>query len=173
MLLPLPLANLALSLSRLFPANVGQHPHARPGPPRSNVLNFHLRHFHVATSSAHVYFADAPHDLSPARSLASSPLSIVTSPLRTTRPSSPDHFQAARHLSKLGQSALLDWQEDEVSGPDVTRRETLLLLAKMTGNTYFEPHKPGWYNLTDNWNVVRHPLLPPPTRMRALCNFWW
>jgi putative lipase involved disintegration of autophagic bodies len=58
-------------------------------------------------------------------------------------------------MSKRGQSALLDWQEDEVSGPDVTRRETLLLLAKMTSNTYFEPYKRGWYNLTDDWNVVR------------------
>lgn len=61
-------------------------------------------------------------------------------------------------MSKRGQSALLDWQEDEVPGPDVMRRETLLLLAKMTSNTYFQPYKRGWYNLTDDWNVVRHPL---------------
>jgi hypothetical protein len=171
MLLPIPLANLALSfLNRLFPAHVAQHPHVRPPP--SNALNFHLRHFHVATSSAHVYLADVPHDLFPTSSLASAPLSIVTSPLRTTRPSSPDHFQAARHLSKRGQSATLDWQEDEVPGPDVTRRESLLLLAKMTSNTYFEPSNRGWYNLTDEWNMVRH-LLPRPARMPPLCIFWW
>ena len=59
-----------------------------------------------------------------------------------------------------GQSALIDWQEDEVPGPDVTRRETLLLLAKMTSNTYFEPHTRGWYNLTDEWNVVRYSIYP-------------
>ncbi|KAF8492610.1 Alpha/Beta hydrolase protein [Russula emetica] len=145
MLLPIPLANLALSfLSSLFPEHVDQHPHVRPaGPPSpNNVLNFHLRHFHVATSSAHVYFADAPHDLSKARSLASVPLSIVTSPLRITRPSSLHDFQAARHMSKRGQSALLDWQEDEVFGPDVMRP---IRISK--------PHKRGWYNLTDDWNV--------------------
>jgi putative lipase involved disintegration of autophagic bodies len=63
-------------------------------------------------------------------------------------------------MSQRGQSALLNWQEDEVSGPDVMRRETLLLLAKMTSNTYYEPYKRGWYNLTDDWNVVRY---PPPS----------
>ena len=163
MLLPIPLANTVLSfLSNLFPEHVDQHLHIRPVPPSpNNVLNFHLRHFHVATSSAQLYFADAPHDdLSSANSLSLGPLSIITSPLRTTRPSSHDHFQAARHLSMRGQSALIDWQEDEVPGPDVTRRETLLLLAKMTSNTYFEPHTRGWYNLTDEWNVVRYSIYP-------------
>ncbi len=170
MLLPLPLANLALHfLNRLFPTHVGQHPHL--GPPRGNVLNFQLRHLHAATSSAHVYLADAPHNLSSTSSFASSPYSIVTSPLRTTRPSSLEHFQAARHMSKLGQSAALNWQENEVSGPDVMRRETLLLLAKMTSNTYFEPHNRGWYNLTDEWNVVGYSLLQRRARMPALCKF--
>ena len=149
----------------LFRSHVDQHPHVRPGSASpNNVLNFHLRHFHAATSSAHVYFADAPHDLSRAKSLASEPLSIVTSPVRTTRPASFRHFQEARQMSKLGQSALLNWQEDEVPGPDVMRRETLLLLAKMTSNAYFEPYKRGWYNLTDDWNVVRY---PPPLASRA------
>ena len=63
-------------------------------------------------------------------------------------------------MSMRGQSALLNWQEDEVFGPDVMRRETLLLLAKMTSNTYYEPYKRGWYNLTDDWDVVRQ---PPPS----------
>jgi len=59
-------------------------------------------------------------------------------------------------MSQRGQSAILDWEEDEVTGPDVTRRETLLLLAKMTSNSYFVPGNREWYNLTDEWNVVRH-----------------
>jgi putative lipase involved disintegration of autophagic bodies len=76
------------------------------------------------------------------------------------------NFRAARQMSNRGQSALLNWQEDEVSGPDVLRRETLLLLTNMTSNTYFEPYKRGWYNLTDDWNVVRHPS-PPASRADA------
>jgi lipase ATG15 len=100
-----------------------------------------------------------PHDLSSASSSEfnslSSPLSISTSPVRTTRPSSLDEFTAARHMSMRGQSAMLGWEADEVTGPDVTRRETLLLLAKMTSNSYFVPNANGWYNLTDEWGVVR------------------
>ena len=154
MLLPIPFANLALSLlNRFFPQNVSQHPHVRPP---NDGLNFHLRHVHAATSSAHVYLSDVPHERSTASGFSSTPLSILTSPIRTTRPSSLDAFAAARHMSKRGQSAILDWEEDEVPGPDVTRRETLLLLAKMTSNTYFKPGTKGWYNLTEEWDVVRH-----------------
>lgn len=74
-------------------------------------------------------------------------------------------------MSKRGQSALFNWQEDEVSGPDVMRRENLLLLAKMTSNTYFEPHERGWYNLTDDWNMVRHP--PPGSRADVHSPYFW
>jgi len=73
---------------------------------------------------------------------------------RTTRPSSPEKFTASQHISKRGQSGILDWKEDEVPGRDVTRRETLLLLAKMTGNSYFVPGSSEWYNLTEKWNVA-------------------
>jgi lipase ATG15 len=165
MLLPIPLANLALSfLNTHFPQNASRHPHI--GPPPNDVLNFHLRHFHAATSSAHVYLSDVPHDISSASSFLSAPLSIATSLMRTPRPSSLDEFTAARHMSKRGQSAMLGWEVDEVPGPDVTRRETLLLLAKMTSNTYFTPGTKGWYNLTDEWDVVRRLLQSP----RATCH---
>lgn len=156
MLLPIPLANLVLSLlSTQSPVDVAQRPHVRPSP--KNALNFRLRHFHAATSSAHVYLADVPRNLSSASGFVSAALSIDTSPVRTARPSSPEKFTAARHVSKRGQTAMLDWEVDEVPGPAVTRRETLLLLAKMTSNTYFTPDHREWYNLTDTWNVVRHP----------------
>jgi hypothetical protein len=58
-------------------------------------------------------------------------------------------------MSKRGQNAVLDWEEGQVSGPDVTRRETLLLLAKMTGNSYYVPGYCKWYNLTGEWRLVR------------------
>jgi putative lipase involved disintegration of autophagic bodies len=136
------------------------------------MLTFHLRHVHAATSSAHVYLSDVSHDLSSASGsdfgFLSAPLSISTSPVRTTRPSSPDEFTAARHMSMRGQSAMLGWEADEVAGPDVTRRETLLLLAKMTSNSYFAPGTNGWYNLTDEWDVVR--CLQPASACRdTLC----
>jgi lipase ATG15 len=170
MLLSTPFANLALYfLNKFFPTDVSQHPHARPL--LDNALSFHLRHTHVATSSAQVYFKDVPPELLSVNGLESvPPVSIVTSPVRTTRPPSLHEFTAARHLSKRGRTALLDWKEDEVPGPDVTRRETLLLLAKMTSNTYFVPGNNEWYNLTDEWNVVRY-LFYTVLSLRALPPF--
>ena len=62
--------------------------------------------------------------------------------------------EARRRSIRFAQSPLLDWDEDEVPGPDVESRETLLELAKITNNAYLEPGEPGWYELGDNWNVV-------------------
>jgi lipase ATG15 len=52
------------------------------------------------------------------------------------------------------QSEDIPWQEDEVPGPDVESRETLLELAKMTHNAYMDPNDPAWYELDGNWTVV-------------------
>lgn len=82
-------------------------------------------------------------------------MSIRTSRVRTARPPSFAEVTRARQMSMRGQSAALDWEEEDVLGPDVTLRETLLLLAKMTSDSYFVPGDKGWYNLTEEWNVVR------------------
>ena len=171
MLLPTSLANLALSiLSTLSPSEVSErHPYAKP--PSNNALNFRLRHMHAATSSARVYFADLPPGGPGSASssyLESLPVSIRTSRVRTARPPSFAAITRARHMSMRGQSAMLGWEAGEVIGPDVSRRETLLLLAKMTSNSYFTPGTNGWYDLTDDWDVVRH-LRPAAACDDTLC----
>jgi lipase ATG15 len=156
MLLASPLTNILLPLlHKFFPADIAQHPHARPL--SDNALSFQMRHMHAVASSAQVYFKDVPPEPLSVNGIAYPPaVSIPTSPMRTSRAPSLHEFTAARHMSKHGgQSAILNWQEDEVPGPDVTRRETLLLLAKMTSNSYFVPEHSQWYNLTDEWNLVR------------------
>lgn len=127
----------------LFPPNV----------PQRSTLTFRLRHFHAVTPSAHVYFADVP----PLSTLNADthPLSISTAPVRTSRPISASAFSEARALSMRAQSAALDWEDHEIPGPDISKRETLLLLAKMTSNAYVEPDTDAWYNLTDEWGIVR------------------
>jgi putative lipase involved disintegration of autophagic bodies len=30
----------------------------------------------------------------------------------------------------------------------------------MTSNAYLEPNMDGWYNLTDEWDIVRRPTSP-------------
>jgi lipase ATG15 len=140
--------------SVFLPPDVAQHHSA----PSRNTLNFRLRHLHAVTPSANVYFADVP----PHASLHADaqPLSIPISSVRTARPQSAAAFAEARALSMGGQSATLHWEEDEIPGPDVSKRETLLLLAKMTSNAYIEPNTDGWYNLTDEWDIVRRPTSP-------------
>jgi hypothetical protein len=145
----LSLANLIIPLFNIFfPPNVPQRPLS------SQTLTFQLRHFHVVTPSAHVYFADAPSSPS-ILNADTQPLSISTAPVRTPRPISAAAFSEARAFSMHAQSAALDWEDHEIPGPDVTKRETLLLLAKMTSNAYVEPDTDAWYNLTDEWGIVR------------------
>lgn len=57
---------------------------------------------------------------------------------------------------RFGQSEPLQWDEEEISSPDVDSRETLLELAKMTNNAYVQPDDPEWYELGGGWNSVRH-----------------
>ena len=55
---------------------------------------------------------------------------------------------------KYSQSTLLNWGEEEIVGPDVESRETLLALAKMTSNAYLQPDDKEWYSLGKNWTTV-------------------
>ncbi|GJE94583.1 alpha/beta hydrolase [Phanerochaete sordida] len=117
-----------------------------------NELLFELRHVHAVSPDARVVWAD----VSRANALAgdSHGYSASTRIVKTTRPSSHDAFRRARALSRFSkQSAPLDWDEDEIEGPDVESRKTLLHLAKMTNNAYLEPGEAGWYDLGGDWNV--------------------
>jgi lipase ATG15 len=145
-----PLTNLiSLFFGFFLPPDVSRRFISHP----YNTLDFRLRHFHAVTPSAHVYFADVPFHSSLHTDVQ--PLSIPTSPVRTARPQSAAAFAEARSLSIRGQSAVLDWEVEDIQGPDISKRETLLLLAKMTSNSYVEPDTDGWYNLTNDWDVVR------------------
>lgn len=142
-----PLVNL------LFPDGFESSQRPLPKP-----LNFELRHLHAVTSSAHVYFSDIPPS-SPYRTTnADDPLSLQPRLITRHRPSSSDAFQLSRTRSiRKGESdASLGWEEDEVEAPDVESRETLLVLAKMTSNAYYDgPDENGWYDLGGNWTAVR------------------
>ncbi|XP_006459987.1 hypothetical protein AGABI2DRAFT_67491 [Agaricus bisporus var. bisporus H97] len=76
---------------------------------------------------------------------------------------SASSFQSARRRSRLyGESAALTWSEDEVEGPDVSNKEMLITLAKMTANAYVEAKDSEWYDLKDRWNSS-HPFGWSPT----------
>ncbi|ETW83412.1 hypothetical protein HETIRDRAFT_458744 [Heterobasidion irregulare TC 32-1] len=156
-MLPLSLTSFIFPLLTYFTPDAparSQRPLLRPQPP---ALQFELRHQHAVTPSAHVYFSDIP----PLRASAngdggSYPQSyaVHTRPVVTHKPASAAAFARARTRSmQRAESEALWWDEDEVQGPDTEKRETLLMLAKMTSNAYIAPTDPGWYDLGGNWTV--------------------
>lgn len=54
---------------------------------------------------------------------------------------------------RYGQNDGALWSQEEVLGPDVTDRETLLCLAKMSYNAYSAGPDVGWYNV-DGFNTA-------------------
>ncbi|KAF8888293.1 hypothetical protein BD779DRAFT_1524577 [Infundibulicybe gibba] len=121
-----------------------------PTPLSPAPLRFQLRHEHATSASSRNIFSDLP-----ASFISADPHIVSTRPIRSHRPNSFAQFTAARHRSfEQGQSAAdLGWSDVDVHGPDVRRRETLLTLAKMTYNTYYQPGDKDWYDLSDEgWN---------------------
>lgn len=80
---------------------------------------------------------------------------IRTRSLEVPRPPSfTALLQATKRSLRFGQSEALDWKDEEIIGPNVEHRETLLELAKMTNNAYVAPDDPAWYELDEKWSVV-------------------
>ena len=129
-------------------------PH-EPTQTESNELIFRLKHLHGHTGSR-ILFSDVLSPTSNAFSSISDNIrGIHTQRIRTSFIPNRDEIESARRISMtLGESAVLQWEEDEVEGPDVGRRETLLALAKMTYNAYVCPLLP----LSVNLNPVARTL---------------
>ena len=135
-----------------------------------DLLSFELRHHHAVSGNAHVIFSDTK------PSSFQEPFKVRTRRHTTYRPSSFDNFSAARLLKSRGQghltSSVLGWEEDEVLGPDVEKRETLLTIAKMANNAYvMDPSDAEWYDLGGNWTSVCTPFRSRETmRCSSLLN---
>jgi hypothetical protein len=123
--------------------------------PASTILNLELRHHHAVSSAARVVFADAPQAQEYSYSGGRTFHRVRTRPIKTHRPPSFDSFSEARIRSiRHAQSQDLHWNREEVVGPDVESRETLLELAKMTSNAYVKHEDSYWYDLGDRWSEV-------------------
>lgn len=117
-------------------------------------LRFELRHVHAVSPEARVVWSDMRHQ-DPLLSGDDHAYRAQTRRLKAAKPSSLGAFRRALALSRFSrQTMLLDWDEDEIEGPDVENRKTLLNLAKMTNNAYLEPGEAEWYDLGGDWNVV-------------------
>ncbi|KAJ3525924.1 hypothetical protein NM688_g8329 [Phlebia brevispora] len=118
-------------------------------------LHFTLRQLHAVSPSSRVVFKDVAASEASLYAAGENLGPIATRRVKSSKPFSHEAFVDARRRSaRFRESVPLDWNDDDVLGPDVTKRETLLLLAKMTSNSYYNtPGAPGWYELGDGWNV--------------------
>ena len=120
-------------------------------------LRFQLRHQHAVTNNSRVLFSDV------APLFVAETYNVNTRYINAHRPSSYSAFSHARLQSIMHmQNQFLPWENVRLLGPNVGSRETLLQLAKMTHNSYFDTDHPNWYDLGDAWNKVclANPILP-------------
>jgi putative lipase involved disintegration of autophagic bodies len=116
-------------------------------------LRFHLRHEHAVSDNSRIVFSNI------APSFSAESYQISTRSVKAYRPDSYAAFSNARTRSmRQMQTVPLSWGDVDVPGPDVRKRETLQLLAKMTYNSYFEQSDKEWYDLGSEWSSVRQSL---------------
>lgn len=121
-------------------------------PPKPRTLSFGLRHEYGLSNSSRPVFANVPVQFAPEA------FTLDTKDVKTYRPQSQRVLMSARMRSSG--SDLLVWDEDEITGPNVNDKNTLLMLAKMTANAYYKnPAEKGWYDLGPDWNSVSPAVL--------------
>jgi hypothetical protein len=147
---------------------------AAPPAPEPRPLTFTLRHQHSVTQGSRIIFSETNN---PNALVSDASYTIRTKPMTVHRPTSMTAHATARSRSmRFGQttSSSLLWDEALVEGPDVVDRETLLTLAKMTNNAYYDSsNQTGWYDLGPKWNTVRLGRVPPcfASRCVLICAF--
>ncbi|KAF6758290.1 Alpha/Beta hydrolase protein [Ephemerocybe angulata] len=155
------LFSLPLAIQALVTTFLGVSEPQQPPP-----LTFELRHEHRLTNTSRIVFSDVKQSNFAAERVYRIPRKILKIP----RPSSHEDFLAARTMSmKDDMSMMLDWQEDEIPGPDVSSRDDLLQFAHMAFNTYYADNTTEWYDVSDRgWDKsTPHGWLPGEDGMRG------
>jgi len=139
-------------LSNLY-ASISSFTSLHP-PGNVNPLTFNLQHVYMSTPSNGILFANIrnPKHVQ-ALGYHSFKLEIPSTRRLAIPRASPGLVQKARQHSRVyGESTVLDWLEDQVDGPDVSSRDVLETLAKMTANAYIQVADKDWYDLSHQWN---------------------
>ncbi|EIN09963.1 alpha/beta-hydrolase [Punctularia strigosozonata HHB-11173 SS5] len=135
------------SIAASLPWHETSNSESVPQPGGRPSLRFGLRHEHAVSPSGHVSFSD----------ISRSP-DLYALRAHSVKRQRLHYFNAEQYLlarrSRLHVTSKDNpWEEDEIIGPDVESRETLLLLAKMTNNAYLNPGETGWYDLGEGWSA--------------------
>jgi hypothetical protein len=156
MLLPSVLTTWFIPLIALLPDSSLFYDYASSSGTRDRLLDsrsslrFELRHLHaVSPTTARVVFADVGPASSEGQSTGKEDVTSYT--LQTL---SIKSFRRPRRAARLSTIVTDDWEEKQILGPDVERRETLLQLAKMSNNAYVMPNDSAWYDLGNSWTPV-------------------
>ncbi|KAF8609879.1 alpha/beta-hydrolase [Ceratobasidium sp. AG-I] len=114
-----------------------------------NQVYFHATQAHESTLAA-----DADNVQTTFSPSNSSSFKLRTRTQTVHQPRFPNDVMRIRERSlRLQESEVIEWDQKEVIAPDVTDRETLQELAKMTGNAYAQPGHSNWYNMSSRWNT--------------------
>jgi len=143
-MLPIP---LFLLLFAIF-STAHEHFHDNPS---KNSLTFQLRHLHTISDDNRILFTNV-NPGSQQSSFSNGGFTVKTTSVKAHRPRKLSLLtQDPEGFSQDGAS----WIEEDIVGPNITDRETLRLLAKMTSNSYLETtDDPLWYDLGGNWTAV-------------------
>ncbi|KAJ7343328.1 alpha/beta-hydrolase [Mycena albidolilacea] len=80
--------------------------------------------------------------------------SLRARPTTVYKPRSLDTFHRARRRSlKFEESECVEWDLQEVLGPDIEDLHTLAQLSRMAGNAYAQPGAKNWYQVDGAWNI--------------------
>ncbi|KAF8990612.1 Alpha/Beta hydrolase protein [Cyathus striatus] len=112
-------------------------------PPQQQQLTFQLRHVHAHTPEGTTVLSDIPSSLMPCE---------MSLPVARTRVYKPPSVASVEAYRKGRGVKSFEWEDEEISGPDVAKRKTLLGLASMAYDTYYEPGHKEWYDVGAGWN---------------------
>ncbi|CAE6461317.1 unnamed protein product, partial [Rhizoctonia solani] len=112
----------------------------------------------LSTVFSYAYTASIPTHISftpesDSQTVLSKPHVLRTRVQTVHQPRSINDIHRVRERSlRLQQSEPIEWVQKNVLAPDVTDRETLQQLARMTANAYAKKGKPNWWEMSERWN---------------------
>jgi len=135
--------------------------------PQNAPITFQLRHQHSITKDSRIVFSDFGPQVSFDGDERQFTIGAVNA--KVPRPESFSAFTAARRNRQPGITPALNWNDWDVLTPDVSKRSTLLQLAKMAFNTYAIDNSTAgeWYDISEGWSSNPHGWEPDQDGMRG------
>ena len=129
-------------------------------------LTFHLRHHHATANDSRILFSDIDSTASFAQE--ETLFSIPTTTGKVYKPRSIEAFHTARRNPRQGFTPALDWDDWDIASPDLSKKDTVLSLAKMSLNAYAADNATGdWYDISDTYKNSPYGWEPEAVGMRG------